>query len=258
LARKSILDFLKPRPQARARATLPETLVVACGGEDVPVAVTVRHDARRMILRIDRRSGIPALTLPRGIGRVPAERFLADHADWLRARLNARPARVPFLADAEIPFRGVMHRIVHRAPFRGETRAIEEDGQRVIVVHGDPRHIETRVERFLRKEAETAFVPAVARYAALLGVTHGRITLKDTRSRWGSCSAAGDLAFSWRLILAPPEILDYLAAHELAHRLEMNHSSRYWRHVARICPDYRSAEAWLNRHGAGLHLYGRG
>lgn len=262
LAKLGFLDFLRPgnrpRTKAPARPAPIDTLFVECDGEPVAVQVRVHENARRMILRIERRSGAPALTLPRGIGRIRAERFLADHVGWLQARLKARPARIDLVDGAEIPVRGQLHRIAHRAPFRGETRLVEEDGARLLVVHGDGAHVATRVERFLRKEAEADLAQAVARYAGALGVTCGRISIKDTTSRWGSCSSKGDLAFSWRLILAPPAILDYLAAHELAHRLEMNHSIRYWRHVARVCPEFRDAEAWLNRHGAGLHLYGRG
>lgn len=253
MARGGFFGFLAPR---RASAA-PDSLVVECDGEPIRVSVMVRDNARRMILRIDRRSGVPALTLPRGIGRMRAERFLADHAGWLSQRLRARPAPVAFVDGAEIPFRGLPHRITHRLPFRGVTGIAEEGGVRLLVVHGDPAHIETRVMRFLKGEAERDLAEAVRKYAGLLGVTFGRISIKDTKSRWGSCSARGDLAFSWRLILAPSFVLDYLAAHELAHRLEMNHSIRYWRHVARICPGYRDAEAWLNRHGPGLHLYGR-
>lgn len=211
-----------------------------------------------MILKIDRRTGTPALTLPRGVGRLRAERFLNEHLGWIQARLKAQPASIVLCEGAEIPVRGDACRIVHRTPFRGETRLVEAEGTRLLVVHGDPAHIAGRVERFLRQEAERDLSAAVARHAAALGVLYGRISIKDTRSRWGSCSARGDLAFSWRLIFAPPAILDYLAAHEVAHRLEMNHSIRYWRHVARLCPEFRSAEAWLNRNGASLHLYQSG
>ena len=237
---------------------MPDAFFIEHDGRNIPVAVHVRENARRMILKIDRRTGEPALTLPRGIGKVRAERFLVDHIGWLKARLAARPARIAFAVDAILPIRGVPCRIVHRAPFRGETRIIEEEGQRLLVVHGDVVHLPGRVERFLKAEALSDLSEAVRRHAAALNVTFGRISIKDTTSRWGSCSARGDLSFSWRLILAPDFVLDYLAAHEIAHRLEMNHSVRYWRNVARIFPEFRKAELWLNRNGASLHLYGRG
>jgi hypothetical protein len=236
---------------------LPLTLAIECGGARVEVAVTVRDNARRMILRLDRRSRLPTLTLPRGVSRAKAERFLADHIGWLESRLRAAPAPLPFVDGAVIPIRGEPCRIAHRAPLRGLTRIEPGEAGPLLVVHGDPAQLPGRVERFLRGEAERDLRAAVARHAAAAGVDYGRIAIKDTLSRWGSCSAKGDLAFSWRLILAPPAILDYLAAHEIAHRLEMNHSARYWRHVARLFPEFRAAEAWLNRHGQSLHLYGR-
>lgn len=256
MAGRGILDFLGMRPSGRPAA--PEALFLDCEGTRLRVDIHVRDNARRMILRLDRRTGQPALTLPRGVGRIRAERFLTDHIGWLSARMKAQPARIGFEAGAVIPLRGVSCRITHRLPFRGETRMIEEDGERLLLVHGDAAHVAARVERFLKQEALRDLTEASGRHARALGVTHGRISIKDTRSRWGSCSARGDLSYSWRLILAPPFVLDYLAAHELSHRLEMNHSVRYWRHVARIFPGFREAEAWLNRHGASLHLYGGG
>jgi len=261
LARRGLLDFLLPKsggiaPDARRRG-LPDELVVECAGVPVQVALQVRPNARRMILRLDRITGAPTLTLPRGVGRAHAERFLSEHAGWLENRLAARPAPVVFAAGSIIPVRGEPHLIHHHATFRGVTRIEASPDGPVIIVHGDPAHVGGRVERFLRTEATLDLTAAARRHAAAAGVTLGRITIKDTRSRWGSCSARGDLAFSWRLIFAPPFVLDYLAAHEVAHRLEMNHSTRYWRHVAQLFPRFREAEAWLNRNGSGLHLIGR-
>lgn len=247
-----------------AKAVLPSTrtaldgttLFVPGDAAPIPVVVTVRPQARRMLLRIDRRTGGASLTLPRGIGRVRAERFLETYAGWLRAKINALPARIMFEDGSLIPIRGVPHRIVHRLPFRGETRLVEEGGENLLIVHGDPAHIASRVMRFLRALALEDLERASRLRAGQLNVTLGKITIKDTRSRWGSCAARGDLSFSWRLILAPPFVLDYLAAHEVAHRLEMNHSMRYWRHVRFLCPDFESAERWLKQHGPSLHHYG--
>jgi len=209
-----------------------------------------------MILRLDRRSGLPVLSLPRGVGRVRAERFVLDHLGWLEARLRATPSRIAFENGASIPLFGEACRIEHRAPFRGTTRLVVENGERLLLVHGDIAQIEGRVERFLKAEALRLLTEASGRHASALGVTHGRISIKDTRSRWGSCSARGALSYSWRMVLAPPLVLDYLAAHEIAHRKEMNHSLRYWRHVATIFPHFKEAEHWLKREGAGLHRYG--
>lgn len=232
------------------------TLFVGTSREPIPVLVTVRPSAQRMILRIDRRSGGARLTLPRGVGRVRAERFLATYSGWLCTKLAALPRHIPFEDGASLPLRGQMCRIEHRAPFRGETRIETGENELLLIVHGDKAHLSGRVSRFLRALALADITAAVGRRAGEMGVDFGRISVKDTQSRWGSCSARGDLSFSWRLILAPPFVLDYLAVHELAHRLEMNHSPRYWRHVRRICPEFETAEAWLKRNGPALHHYG--
>lgn len=248
----SLKEFLGLRPRTK---TMPD-LTVRIGDDLVAVPVRYRQDARRMILKIDRRTGSPALTLPYSVGKGRAEQFLQDHRGWLESRLKAQPARIPLADGALIPVRGVPHQLVHSAPFRGDTRLDVTGPVPRLIIHGDQAHLAARAERFLRSLVEADLREAVARHASRLGVTIGRISIKDTRSRWGSCSSRGDLSFSWRLIFAPPEILDYLAAHEVAHRREMNHSIRYWRHVAFLYPDFRRAEAWLNRHGAQLHLYG--
>ena len=126
----------------------------------------------------------------------------------------------------------------------------------MIVVGGAAEHCARRLTDFLKREARADFEAAVARHAARLGVSIARVQVKDTTSRWGSCSSSGALAFSWRLILAPPSVLDYLAAHEVAHRREMNHGAAFWRHTRMLAPHTDEAEAWLKANGAGLHRYG--
>lgn len=250
---------MKPRaiePVRRGFGLHGAVLNVADGqGHAIPVSVRVRENARRLILRVDRRTGTPMLTMPPRIAKRRAEAFLAEHVHWLEARLKARPETHPLTTGAMVPIRGVPHRICHVPPFRGETRIENVDGQACLLVHGDEAHVPTRVLRFLKAEALKDLTRAVAHYAPLLGVTIGNISIKDTRSRWGSCAARGNLAFSWRLILAPPFVLDYLAVHEVAHRREMNHSARYWQHVEHVMPDFMAAETWLKQHGPGLHLY---
>jgi predicted metal-dependent hydrolase len=156
-----------------------------------------------------------------------------------------------------VPLRGLPHRIEHRATGRGGAWAEKAaDGSDLIVVAGDPAFIGRRVRDFLKREARRDIDAAARAHARSLGVTIRRIAIKDTVSRWGSCASDGSLSFSWRMILAPPFVLDYLAAHEVAHRVEMNHSARYWRVVASIFPEYERAENWLKRHGADLHRWG--
>ncbi|GBD50776.1 M48 family metallopeptidase [Methylopila sp. Yamaguchi] len=225
---------------------------------EVAIAVRRNPQARRMTLRVRSAARDVTLTLPARTSLAAARDFVERHVGWIEQRLARLPERVPFAQGEIIPLRGEPHRIVLKESVRGLVRV--EPGLRgdtpVLAVYGLAAHAARRLGDFLKREARDDLTEAVRRHAAALGVTVGRMTIKDTKSRWGSCSVAGDLAFSWRLILAPPYVLDYLAAHEVAHRKEMNHGPRYWAHVARIVPDYDRAEAWLKAHGATLHRYG--
>jgi predicted metal-dependent hydrolase len=122
-------------------------------------------------------------------------------------------------------------------------------------VPGAADRLPVKLQAFFKEQARAAVSAATKTYADALGVSVGRISLKDTRSRWGSCSSAGNINYSWRLIMAPAPVLNYVAAHEVAHRLEMNHSDRYWANVARVYPDYNVQRAWLRTHGTALHGY---
>jgi predicted metal-dependent hydrolase len=233
-----------------------ECLSVVIDGK--PQAVRFRRSQRatRYTLRIDARSGDVLVTMPKRGSLAFARGFVERHEGWIRARIARRPLPVPFADGAIVPLRGAPHRIVHRPAARGVAfveRAGEAD---LLVVAGDPAHLPRRVRDFLMREARRDLEPAVARHAAALGVSIERVTIRDTVSRWGSCSSKGALSFSWRIVMAPPVVLDYLAAHEVAHRREMNHSPRYWAVVERLFPRFSEAEAWLKRNGGSLHRYG--
>jgi predicted metal-dependent hydrolase len=126
----------------------------------------------------------------------------------------------------------------------------------MLCVAGGEAHVARRVRDFLKREAKRELETASKLAAASLGVTVARVSIRDQASRWGSCSTTGVLSYSWRLILAPPFVLEYLAAHEVAHLVEMNHSRRFWRVVERVCPHMARAKTWLDSHGAELHRYG--
>jgi predicted metal-dependent hydrolase len=153
--------------------------------------------------------------------------------------------------------RGVAHRIVHRAGVRGVVwTEMRDSGERIICVAGGVEHVDRRVHDFLKREARRDLAKSAQHYAEALGVKVKRISIRDQSSRWGSCTSAGSLSFSWRLILAPPYVLDYLAAHEVAHLVEMNHSPRFWRVVGRVCDHVERAKRWLDTCGNDLHRYG--
>lgn len=256
----SLFRAFRSRPfQSRPDPVLrDDALYVGTRMGEVPIVVRRSVQARRMTLRVRTASRDVTLTLPARTPMAAARDFVERHVGWIEQRLARLPEKVPFAPGEIVPLRGVPHRIVLREGVRGVVRV--EPGLRgegpTLAVHGAAPHASRRVTDFLKREARKDLVAASARHAATLGVKIGKLTLKDTTTRWGSCSVAGDLAFSWRLILAPAHVLDYLAAHEVAHRREMNHGPRYWANVARLVPDYDRAEAWLKAHGAALHRYG--
>jgi predicted metal-dependent hydrolase len=244
---------------SRTRPPVPEPdqIEVAHGERRFTVAVRRKAAARRFTLRVSSASGEVVLTLPERADFTAARRFADAHGGWIAARLAKRPERQPFQPGAMVPLRGIPHRIVHWSSVRGVTRAaMDRDGQPIIAVAGEALHVARRVTDFLKAEALKDLTVAVQRHSAALGLPARRIRVRDTVSRWGSCSSRGDLNFSWRLILAPPLVLDYLAAHEVAHLKEMNHAHRFWALTHSLCPRTEEAERWLKAHGAGLHRYG--
>lgn len=235
----------------------PDRIEVPHEGVSYPVLVRRRSAAKRMTLRVSHATGEITLSLPTRADFAAGRAFALAHGGWIAARLSRRPVAVPFEPGREIPFRGVPHRIVHWSKARGLTRAtVDGDGAPIIAVAGEAAHVARRVRDFLRKAALDDLEVAVRRHTAAIGIPARRITIRDTTSRWGSCSSRGHLSFSWRLILAPPQVLDYLAAHEVAHLREMNHSARFWALTHRLCPQTEQAEAWLKKNGTGLHGYG--
>jgi predicted metal-dependent hydrolase len=153
----------------------------------------------------------------------------------------------------EILFRGVRHRIEHTGSLRGLTEATQVDGHHILRISGMPEHAPRRISAFLKKEARADLERLVAVHAGRIGAKVSSISMKDTRSRWGSCSSGGNLSFSWRIVMAPPMVIDYLAAHEVAHLKEMNHGPHFWALCKRLCPQMEEAKTWLKRHGTQLH-----
>ncbi len=219
---------------------------------DPAIEVRLRRNARarRMVLRVASSGRAPTLTLPPGVPLAHAQAFLDDHADWLRRHVAAGAARTPVGEGSVLPF-GPGTLTVRRHAGRGTHRA----GDELAVGGRADGALGPRVAGWLREEARAACTAGVARHAAALGLRPGRLALRDPRSRWGSCNASGDLMFSWRLIMAPPAVLDYVIAHEVAHLAELNHSPRFWDVVRGLCPGMEAERVWLRRHGASLHRY---
>jgi predicted metal-dependent hydrolase len=239
------------------RPTEPPAIEIEFEESIYPVRIRRHRQARRYTLRIHAATREIVLTMPpRGSVR-EAKAFAQKHGGWIAARLHRLPKAVPFSDGTLLPLRGVGHRIAHRSGARG-TVWIENgtDDVPLLCVAGQVPHVNRRVGDYLVREARRDLEAASRRAAEALGVAIKRVSVRDQSSRWGSCSTTGVLSYSWRLVLAPPFVLNYLAVHEVAHLVEMNHSSRFWRLVHRHCPDAHRAKAWLDAHGADLHRYG--
>ncbi len=234
----------------------PNRIVITGDGEPYHIEIKRHAAARRYTLRVRETSRDVVLTMPPRGSLKQAKSFAEKNAEWISARLKRLPGPVPFADGATIPLRGVPHRIAHRPDARGTVWIESAKGEQLLCVAGRSEHISRRVRDFLKGEAKRDLVAASKKYAAMLGVSIRSISIRDTASRWGSCSYEGALSYSWRLVIAPAFVLDYLAAHELAHRLELNHSKRYWKIVDGIFPERERAEAWLRANGSGLHRYG--
>ena len=230
-----------------------EEVSVDLAGKAVAVAIRRNRQAKRLILRIDgRRENAVVLTLPYGASVSEGLAMVHRKAGWILPRLEKTFEQISFADGAAIPFLGVDHVIRHHPETRGTVW--REEG--IINVAGKSEHLSRRVSDWLRKEARTLLSERARFHASVLGTEVKRVTVRDTRSRWGSCSAKGGLSFSWRLVLAPEPVLDYVAAHEAAHLVEMNHGEAYWHLVGKLVPDYQVHRKWLKRHGAALHHYG--
>jgi predicted metal-dependent hydrolase len=238
------------------RTSEPKGITVAFDGEIYQVRLRRHSRARRYTLRIHAASRDVVLTMPPRGSVKQAREFARKNGAWIAARLRRLPDAMPFAHGALLPLRGVSHRIDHRKSIRGTVWIETGADMPLLCVAGEAPHLPRRVRDFLKREAKRDLETASGTAAQALGVTIKRVSVRDQSSRWGSCSSTGVLSYSWRLILAPSFVLDYLAVHEVAHLIEMNHSRRFWRLVEKICPDIGRAKAWLDAHGADLHRYG--
>jgi predicted metal-dependent hydrolase len=240
---RSLQRTAAPRPLDPSR--------IAIGDEVLEVVFRRHAQARRLVLRLNASGTGVLVTVPHGVSRVKALEFTQRSRGWIEDRVRSRGGLI-HLEDGEIlPLRGVPHEIRGTGSRRGVVRA--DPLRRVIEVPGDPLHVRRRLFDFLKAAAREDLTRASEHYAALMGVNYRRIAIRDQRSRWGSCSAQGDLSYSWRLILAPDYVLDYVAAHEVAHLRHLNHSPRFWRLVLTHCQEAARAKNWLRAHGQDVH-----
>lgn len=244
----------KIRSDGKSSANLKRELL-KIDGRSVEVILRTNPRARRFIVKVDPATGEVSVVAPSSRSLDRALDFARKEKDWIAGRLADVPERVILELGSTVMFRGIEYAI--RMGERGTSPVwIDRDAFRpTIRVGGHPEHASRRLLDWLKREARKRIDERVTDYADQLGVHPKRITIRDTTSRWGSCSSARSLSFSWRLILAPPSVLDYVVAHEVAHLRELNHRPRFWRLVESIIPDMQRSQEWLSQNGALLHRY---
>lgn len=223
----------------------------ASGAHGAAVEITLKRSARarRFSLRVSRLDGRVTLSMPVRAREAEAMAFARAQEEWIRATLAAMPVVAGVGIGAVVPVEGRLLRLVS-----GPGRGVRIEGE-TLVVAGDPAVAGVRAGAFLKALARERLVAASDRYAAQIGRKVSRVTLRDTRSRWGSCAHDGALMYSWRLVMAPASVLDYVAAHEVAHMVEMNHSDRFWAVVERLYPRWQVQRKWLHTEGQALHAF---
>lgn len=214
---------------------------------DVEVLLRRSKTARRLSLRVSRLDGRVTLTAPAFVPEREIETFLKERSDWVRDHLASHPTTIHVQPGARLPILGQAIQVTE-ARVRGPKR----DGDQLLVAAG---RAGPHAAAYVKETARDYLTAACDGYATRLSRSYSQLALRDTRSRWGSCSSAGRLMFSWRLAMAPSRIVDYVAAHEVAHLVEMNHSAAFWAVVAKLHPSWEADRAWLREHGAWLHRY---
>lgn len=225
------------------------------GGRAAPLVIRVNRRAKRLILKVDPIAGEIHVTAPSKRAMPEALAFANERIDWIAKQLDDRLKARPFIEGMSIPYQGVQHRILRNGGPRSPVR-VDNELLPVIRVGGEEAHLNRRLIDWMKAQARQELTERVDIYCERLERKRSSLRIRDTRTRWGSCSSDGVLSFSWRLIMAPPAILDYVAAHECVHLIHMNHSPRFWRQVAALGVDARGAENWFKIHGGELFAYG--
>ncbi len=237
------------------RQEIPEETLLEVDGRKVLVRIRRSERSRRYRLSIPH-SGTPVLSMPASGRWLEAEKFLQKQRAWLGVRLKRGPAPVPFVDGAEILLRGTPALIAGTGRLRGQVEIQEGEDMLVLSVPGGPEHMARRLSDWLKIKALGELEERTGFHAMRLNVSPKSVRVRTQSSRWGSCSSAGRLNYNWRLILAPPFVLDYVVAHEVAHLCEMNHSPAFWARVKETMPEMERGRAWLKANGGQLMVYG--
>jgi predicted metal-dependent hydrolase len=231
----------------------PPTDAIIINTETGPVSVKQRinNQAKKLILRIDIKTGEPIVTVPKGISQKQVVQFVTKHRDWIYDQYTK--TLQSHIGNGDIALlQGHQHRLIYTGTPPRVITLTDQNHEKTISVGGPEDQAGKRLEKWFKQEARAKLNEACDHYSKLLGVEYNKVSIGDMKSRWGSCSSQKILRFNWRLIMAPPEILQYVAAHEVCHLLEMNHSDRFWSHVNSCMPDYYSHRKWLRTSGQDL------
>lgn len=243
-----VLDLFKPRQRPPA---IPVERMHAVATRTLPLRIVENTRAKRLTLRIEAGGKGLRVTVPPGIDVREVDRFLDRHQGWLETRLAKLPHDAALRPGAKLPVRGVPHLVVHQ-PGGGTVKICDVEGEPALIVHGDRAHLQRRLADFLKREARRDIEILVAKHTASVGRRAKTVRYRDTTSRWGSCTSDGTLSFSWRIMMAPKTVIDYLVAHEVAHLKEMNHGPKFWALCRELCPRTDEARAWLKKNGGAL------
>ena len=246
-----MISLLRRLGSVTSFAPVPDPQIITIGSRDIVLRFKRNAMAKRMVLRLSLKGDHLVMTLPRKTGLAEALRFVKSSSAWIEKSFAKLPDLKAVGSGNGLLYKGVMHQL----HFSGGRRGVVSVADHLITVPGDEAHAERRLRDWLKGQAKQELTHASRHYAQAMQTKFTTITIRDQKSRWGSCAASGALSYSWRLILAPPEVLDYVAAHEVAHLREMNHGPRFWRLVLTHCANSKSAKQWLKAHGRELHRY---
>ncbi len=231
----------------------PQNVLRLPDGGEVDVMVRRSKRARWILLQVGNLDGAVELVLPEDANIGDGWDFARSRVDWVQRRLRRVLDPIPFVDGAVVPLLGQPIHIRQIDAKRAPTRRHGDE----LLVAGDPAKLANRVIRWMRDQAAHEIKWRVEEKSVQLGYPVNRVTIRDQKTRWGSCSDDRNLNFSWRLVMTPEPVLDYVVSHEVAHLAEMNHGLQFWAHVETLCPDSKPSRSWLRRHAMELHRYGR-
>jgi predicted metal-dependent hydrolase len=232
----------------------PEPCMMQIDGQDIKLSFKRNARCKRMIMRVAKDGSGLMMTLPKRTTQSEALRFAHASKAWVFKNISKCMPALAFEDGVSVPFRGETYTITCPGGKRGLVQL--DQVAKTIIVPGESAHVNRRLTDWFKQQALKDLTLASEHYAHAMGVEYSALSVRDQSSRWGSCSAARALSYSWRLVLAPRCVLDYVAAHEVAHIEEMNHGPRFWRLVLTHCKNAKEARTWLKHEARDLHRYG--